>query len=85
MHLDDFALGDADKLAAYKAFTKKKRDKLTSGHVFDGVVQFYTNGERSLWDISRLAMLETDDGSVEYTHELVQLLKLLNLIGIKGD
>ncbi len=85
MHLDDFALGDADKLAKYKAFTKEKSEKLTSGHVLDGVIQFYIDGERTLWDVARLALLETDDGSVEYVHEFVQLLKLLDIVGIKGD
>ncbi|MEM5776072.1 MAG: M28 family peptidase, partial [Anaerolineaceae bacterium] len=81
-HLDDHALGDPQKLAACKDHTKNHAAKLHSAHYFDGVVQFYIDGQRSLWEIAQEAMLETGDGSVEYVDRFVKLLASLDLVEI---
>ena len=81
-HLEDHALGDPEKLAACKDHLKNHASKLHSAHYFDGVVQFYINGERSLWEIAQESMLETSDGSVEYVDRFVRLLASLGLVEI---
>jgi len=82
-HMDDYALGDEQKMAAVKDHLKNWAGKLHSAHYFDGVVQFYMDGKRSLWEIAQESMLETDDGSVEYVDHFVRLLETLGLVEIK--
>lgn len=84
-HMDDFAIDDPRRMKDYKAYEKDHRSKLRSAHTFDAIVQFYMDGKRSLWEIAKQAMLETHDGSVEYVHEFVQLLKSFGLVDIKGE
>jgi hypothetical protein len=83
-HVDDYALGDEHKLAAYKGFQKEWALKVFNPHYLDSTVQFYIDGKRSLWEIARQAMLETRDGSVEYVHHYVQMLLTLDLVEVHG-
>lgn len=84
VNLVDFALGDDKKMEDYKAHMKDFHAKLQSGHTFDGVVQFYIDGKRSLWEIARQACLESREGNIEYVHHYVQLLVSFGLVGIKS-
>ena len=84
-HLDDYALGDDQKMEAYKRHFKDHRSKLYSGHTFDAVVGYYMDGKRTLYEIAKEAMMETRDGSLEYTYQYVQLLHTLELVDIKEN
>ena len=84
-HLDDYALGDDQKMEAYKRHFKDHRSKLYSGHTFDAVVGYYMDGKRTLYEIAKEAMMETRDGSLEYTYQYVQLLHTLGLVDIKEN
>ncbi len=83
MHLDDFALNNDELLEAVKKFNKEDHDKARSGHVLDGTILFYINGERTMWDIAQLAIAETGEGDAGYVHRYIQLLDKLNLVEIK--
>ena len=85
VHLDDFAVGDDQKMAAFKQHMKDFNAKLLSGHSFEGIVQFYIDGKRTLWEIAKEACLECGEGNVEYVHHYVQLLKSFGLVGIRGE
>jgi aminopeptidase YwaD len=85
IHLDDFALGDVQKMEAYKLHLNDNRSKLYSGHTFDAVVGYYMDGKRTLYEIAKEAMMETRDGSLEYTYQYVQLLRTLGLVEIKEN
>lgn len=80
VHLDDYALGDATRMAEYKRFTKEYQSELHSGHTLDAIIQFNMDGKRSLWEIAQAALLEAREGSVEYVHQYVQLLESLGLV-----
>jgi aminopeptidase-like protein len=82
-HLDDYAAGDQRKMEAYKRHNKDYRAALYSGHTFDAVVGYYMDGKRTLYEIAKEAVLETRDGSLEYTYQYVQLLHTLGLVDIK--
>ena len=84
-HLDDYALGDERKMEAYKRHFKENRTQLYSGHTFDAVVGYYMDGKRTLYKIAKEAILETRDGSQEYTYQYVQLLHTLGLVEIKRN
>jgi len=82
VHLEDYALGDAVKMEACKVHVQQHQSKLHSGYMFDAVVGFYMDGKRSLWEIAKETMLETRDGSLEYVHAYVQLLRSFGLVEI---
>lgn len=82
-HLEDYALGDSKKMADFKDHVDNHRSKLSSGHSFDAIVQFYIDGKRSVHEIAREAALETGDGSVEYVDHFIKLLESYDLVGIK--
>ncbi len=81
--LDDYCGDDAELKAAHLAWTKGARSKLRSGHSFDAVIQYNIDGKRNLFEIAREAILEMQEGSVEYVHEYVQLLIKFNLVEIR--
>ena len=85
IHLDDFALGNEQRMADYKAHMKNNRAALHSGFSFDAILQYYIDGKRSVWHIARQAMIETGDGSLEYVHQFIQLLKSFDLVEIVGE
>ncbi|HSN93790.1 MAG TPA: DUF4910 domain-containing protein [Anaerolineaceae bacterium] len=84
-HLDDFASDNEQKKEAYKQHFSVNRAKLYSGHTFDAVVCYYMDGKRTLYEIAKAAMMETRDGSVEYTYQFVKLLETLGLVEIKEN
>lgn len=85
VHLEDYALGDAQKMADYKRLVKNYHKALQSAHTFDAIVQYNMDGKRSLWEIARAAMLEAGEGSVEYVHQFVQLLKSFGLVEVRDN
>lgn len=84
VHLEDYALGNAHKTADYKSLVKTYHPGLQSSHTFDAIVQFNLDGKRSLWEVARQSILEAGEGSVEYVHQYVQLLKSFGLVEVKN-
>lgn len=83
IHMDDFTLTDPAKAKHYQDYLKNWRAKLRSAHAFDVMVQFNIDGQRNLWEIAQRSITEAQEGSVEYVHEFVQLLKLFGLVEVK--
>ncbi len=77
--LDDYC-GDDAELKLLPGLDQSARSKLRSGHSFDAVIQYNIDGKRNLFEIAREAILEMQEGSVEYVHEYVQLLIKFNLV-----
>lgn len=83
-HLDDFALDDEKKKAAYQQhLSSEARSKLYTPHSYDAVVCYNMDGKRTLYEIAKAAMMETRDGSLEYTYQYVKLLETLGLVELK--
>ena len=85
VHLEDYALGEAQKMADYKSLVKTYHAGLQSSHTFDAIVQFNMDGKRSLWEVARQSILEAGEGSLEYVHQYVQLLANFGLVEIRQE
>lgn len=85
VHMDDFTLDDPKKARAYADYNRDWRSGLESAHAFDCVVQYNIDGKRTLHEIAQRTITEMGEGSVEYVHEFVQLLKLFGLVEVKKE
>lgn len=73
-HLDDYAQGNPELEAAYKAYMAHAAQLKISMHTLEAFIEYYMDGQRSLFEIARLSIMEKGAGSIEIVHEFVQLL-----------
>lgn len=80
--LRDIARGDARKIKAIKEMEKLGQNSLRAPGSFEAMVQYYIDGQHTLWEIAQEVIIEMHDGSVEYVDKYVRLLHKLGLVDL---
>lgn len=79
VHLDDYALGDPAKEAAYKAYTAKQTG-MVSASLFETLLIYAMDGKRTADEAIELAMLEAGEGSRELGLAFCDLLECYGIL-----
>lgn len=79
VHLDDYALGDPAKEAAYKAYTAYQAE-LVSASLFETLLIYAMDGRRTVDEAIELAQLEAGEGSRAMGLAFCDLLELYGIL-----
>lgn len=82
LHLEDYLIGNDALTALYVAIVEKYPMEYFQVRTLQLLIEYYIDGQRTLWDIAREVMRETGSGSLDQVHDLVQLLVKLGTVKI---
>lgn len=80
----DFLPGE-DMKAEYEAFLEKHSAEYFLAQTLQLLVQYYIDGQRTLFAIANEVMIEAGAGSLEFVHDLVQLLVKIGTVEVLKD
>ena len=80
MRLIEYALGDEEKMGAYRAYMEAHHERVPNARTYELLIQYYIDGERTLGDITRLLKLESGCDDPAFVHAYVQLLMCFRIV-----
>lgn len=80
----DFLPGE-DMKTEYEAFLEKHSAEYFLAQTLQLLVQYYIDGQRTLFAIANEVMIEAGAGSLEFVHDLVQLLVKIGTVEVLKD
>ena len=76
IHLEDMPREDEEKKKAYKAYEEQYRKGCPDAMLFETLLLFAMDGERTLEECVRLAQLEAGTGSQEMAEAFLKILDI---------